>query len=182
MPRPDSPEELVIGHGNPGGLFFGGPAVVLILLATLASFALLSVSLGRAETLARLGERAASRLDQGRAIPTLWGVAATVFLLALAAVLFSTKVLALLGVLALAVCLGLAGLGLGVAALGLGQRIHDACGSLTSEPHDGLRLGLWALLLASILPFVGWLLVGLALAAGIGAVLELLVSRRSASE
>ena len=163
-------------------MFLGGPAVVLILLATLASLALLSVGLGRAEVLARLGERAASRLDQGRAIPTLWGVAATVFLLALAAVLFSTKVLALVGVLVLVFCFALAGLGLGVAALGLGQRIQDAAGALTSEPLDGLRTGLWAMLLASVLPFVGWLLVGLALAAGIGAVLELLVSRRSASE
>lgn len=154
----------------------------MILLATLAALALLSVGLGRAEALARLGERAAARLEQGRAVPALWGLAASVFLLALAAVLFSTKVLALLGVLVLAAALALAGLGLGVAALGLGPRIQDACGSLTAEPLDGLRLGLWALLLASILPFVGWLLVGLALAAGIGAVLEMLVLRRSASD
>ena len=154
----------------------------MVLLATLAAFALLSLSLGRAEVLARLGERAASRLEQGRAVPTLWGLAATVFLLALAAVLFSTKVLALLGILILAAALLLAGLGLGVAALGLGQRILDACGSLTAEPLDGLKLGLWALLLASILPFIGWLLAGLALASGIGAVLELLVTRRPTSE
>ena len=119
-------------------------------------------------------------MEQGRAVPTLWGLAATVFLLALAAVLFSTKVLALLGILVLVAALALAGLGLGVAALGLGQRIQDACGSLTAEPLDGLKLGLWALLLASVLPFAGWLLVGLALAAGIGAVLELLVTRRPA--
>lgn len=119
------------------------------------------------------------RLEQGRAIQTLWGVAATVFLIALAGVLFSTKVLALLGALVLAACFALAGLGLGVAALGLGRRLQDAAGSLAAEPLDGLKLGLWALLLASLLPFVGWLLVVLALASGIGAVLELLVARRS---
>ena len=163
-------------------MFLGGPAVVLILLATLAALALLCVVVGRGEPLARLGERAAARLDARRAVPTLWGLAAIVFLLALSAVLFSTKALALLGILVLTVSLALAGLGLGAAALGLGQRLQDASGALAAETLDGLKLGIWTLLLASVLPFIGWLLVGLTLASGIGAVLELLVTRRPAAE
>lgn len=163
-------------------MFLGGPAIVLVLIAALAVLAVLSVAVGRMEPLARLGERATSRLDAGRAVPTLWGLAATVFLLALSAVLFSTKVLALMGVLVLIACLALAGLGLGAAALSLGQRLGDASGALTTETPDAIRLGLWTLLLASVLPFLGWLLVGLALASGVGAVLETLMARHPASE
>ncbi len=150
----------------------------MILLSGLATLALLAVAFGRTEPLARLGERAGARLDGGRAVPTLWGLAACVFFLLASAVLFSTKILALLGLLVLLVALVLASLGLGVAALSLGLRLAEAGGSFETDALTALRLGLWTLFLASFLPFLGWLLVLLALASGVGATLETLVARR----
>ncbi len=136
--------------------------MVLILLAGLAALALLATLFGRAAPLMRWGERASARLDQGRAVPTLWGLAACVFVFLAAAALFSTKVLALLGLLLLVAGLALASLGLGVAALSLGLRLAEAGGAFDTETLPALRLGLGTLFLASFLPFLGWLLVLLA--------------------
>lgn len=153
----------------------GGPAVVLLLIAGLAALCLLALLLGRAPPLARLGERAAARLDGGRVVPTLWGLAAALLVLILCGVLFSRHALALLGVVVLVSGLVLASLGLGVAALSLGLRLTDALRAMDTETLPALRLGLWTLLLASGIPLLGWLLVLLALASGIGATLETLI-------
>lgn len=110
-------------------------------------------------------------------MPTLWGLAATLLILILAVVLFQTHVLALLGILVLLIGLALASLGLAAAALSLGQRLTDALAPLDMDMLPTLRLGLWTLLLAAFVPFAGWLLVLLALASGIGAVLETLLTR-----
>ena len=158
-------------------MFLGGPAVALLLIAGLCTLGLLALSLGRAAPLARLGERAAARLDGGRIVPTLWGLAAALLVLILCGVLFRAHSLALLGVAVLASGVALASLGLGVAALSLGLRLTDALSTMDMETLPALRLGLWTLLLASAVPFVGWLLVLLALAAGIGATLETLLTR-----
>ena len=123
-------------------------------------------------------ERSSSGLEGRRLIPTLWGIAAAVVCIVGAAVLFATKILALLGVAVLSFGLVLASLGLGAAALWLGTRIAEAAGAGELGFLPGLRVGLVSLLLAALLPYVGWLLVLLALAAGIGAVLESLVVRR----
>lgn len=127
--------------------------------------------------LARLGERAAARLDGGRVVPTLWGLAASLLVLLLCGVLFSRHALAFLGVAVLAAGLTLASLGLGAAALSLGLRLTDALGTLEMETLPALRLGLWTLLLASGVPFIGWLVVLLVLASGVGATLETLLMR-----
>lgn len=157
----------------------GGPAVVLLLVAGLCTLGLLALLLGRAAPLARLGERAAARLDAGRVVPTLWGLAAALLVLILCGVLFSRHALALLGVVALLSGLVLASLGTGVAALSLGLRLTDALTTIEMETLPALRLGLWTLLLASCVPFLGWLLVLLALASGIGAALETLLTRKA---
>ena len=151
--------------------------VVLILLSGLAALILLAVLFRRADPLARFAERASARLDQGRVVPTLWGLAASLFLFLACAALFATKILALLGLLLLTADLALVGLGLGVAALSLGLRLAEAGGAFETHTLTALRLGLWTLFLASFLPFVGWLLVILALASGIGAILELVTVR-----
>ena len=130
----------------------------------------------------RLGERAALRLDRGQVVPTLWGLAATLLVLVLAVVLFQTHILALLGVFVLIAGIALAGLGLAAVALLLGQRLTEAFASLETELLSVLRLGLWVLLLAAFVPFAGWLLVLLALASGIGAVLETLVTRTQSDQ
>jgi len=175
-------EELVINHADPpdpARLFWGGPVVILLLVAGLCALGLLALLLGRAAPLARLGERAAARLDGGRIAPTLWGLAAALLVLFLCGVLFSRHALALLGVAVLACGLALASLGLGAAALALGLRLSDALGAMDLETLPALRLGLWTLLLASGVPFVGWLLVLLVLASGVGATLEMLLTRPS---
>lgn len=127
--------------------------------------------------MARLGERAAARLDGGRIVPTLWGLAAVLLVLFLCGVLFNVHALALLGVVVLVLGLVLASVGLGVVALSLGLHLTDALATMDMEMLPALRLGLWTLLLASGVPFLGWLLVLLALASGMGAILEALVSR-----
>jgi len=149
------------------------------LIAALSTLALLALLLGRAAPLARLGERAAARLDGGRVVPTLWGLAAALLVLILCGVLFNIHALALLGVVVLVSGLVLASLGLGVAALSLGLRLTDALGALDVETLPALRLGLWTLLLASCVPFLGSLLLMLALASGIGATLETLLTRKA---
>lgn len=127
--------------------------------------------------LTAFGGRAAERLERGRTVPTLWGLAAALLILILSGILFQHHAVALLGVLVLVSGFVLASLGLAAAALSLGQRLMEAVASLETELLPILRLGLWALLLAAFVPFAGWLLVLLALASGIGAVLETLVTR-----
>ncbi len=174
-----SERQLVINHSPyyPVQLFFSGPAIVLILLSVLSTLALLTAFLGRSSWLMQLAEQGAQRLEGGRAVPALWGLAATLFCLLAAAVLFSTKILALLGLLILASGLTVAGLGLGAVAVWLGRRISEAAGLSETKMLICLRLGLGTLLLASLLPYAGWLLVLLSLAMGVGAVLELLTER-----
>lgn len=140
---------------------------------------MLALLFGRVAPLARLGERAAARLDGGRVVPTLWGLAASLLVLLLCGVLFNVHALAPVGVVVLACGLALASLGLGAASLSLGLRLTDALGAMDMETLPALRLGLWTLLLASGVPFVGWLLVLLALASGVGATLETLLMRSS---
>ena len=152
------------------------------MLSILAALALLAAMLQRADLLVRLTERSASRLDKGQTVPTLWGVAAAALCLFAIAALFATKVLALLGVFVLAASLILAGLGTGAVARWLGGKIADAAGALDTDTLPCLQLGFWTLLSASMLPYVGWLLVLLGLASGIGAVLEVLVMRREGIE
>ena len=153
--------------------------MVLLLLAGLSMLGLLALLLGRAVLLVRLGERAVARLDRGRIVLPLWGMAAALLVLILCGVLFNIHVLALLGVVVLVAGLILASLGLGVAALSLGPRLSDALGIMDAETLPALRLGFWTLLLASGVPFIGWLLVLLALASGIGATLETLLTRKA---
>ena len=150
----------------------------MILLSVLASVVLLAALFQRMDMCLQLVERSAARLEGRRLIPTLWGIAAAIVCVVAAALLISTKILALLGVVVLSLGLVAASLGLGAAALWLGTRIAEA--AETGEPGSlpSLKLGLVTLLLAALLPYAGWLLVLLALAAGIGAGLECLVVRR----
>ncbi len=152
---------------------------MLFLIACLALLSLLAAMLGREVMLVGLSERAASRLERGRTAPPLWGLAASSLILILSGILFQNHAVALLGVFVLIAGFALAGLGLAAAALSLGQRFAEASASLEIELLPTLRLGLWAFLLAAFVPFAGWLIVLLALASGIGAVLETLVSREA---
>lgn len=151
---------------------------MLFLIACLAALALLAALLGRVPAWLQSGERAAVRLERGGAALPLWGLAAALFGLALAAVLVNIHPIALLGVLAFAAVLCLGALGLGVAAQSLGGKLGNAAEE--PEAFTALRRGLWVLLLSAAVPFAGWLLVLLAVTAGVGAVLDTLVTRTPA--
>lgn len=160
------------------GLFVSGPTVLLLVLACLAVFVLFLTALRRADRVAALGARAGDRLERGGLLPTLWGLAAGILIFAATAVLFGTKILALLGVFVLFSGIVLLGLGLAVAALRVGRTLAEALDQTPGEDVRALRLGLSTLFLAAFVPFVGWIGVGLAVASGVGAVLETLFSRR----
>jgi hypothetical protein len=160
-------------------LIGSGPLVVLFLAACLASTVLAAALVGRASGPAGLIERAARRLERGRrAAVTLWGVSAVLLTAVLAGGLFSVKALGLVGVGVSLAGLGLLGLGAGAAALALGRELLGALGSEDGDPAASLRSGLAALIVASVLPFAGWLLAAAALAGGVGAVLETALVRR----
>ncbi len=156
-------------------LFLSGPGVVLIFAASLALVSLVAISAGRLDHLVAFGQRASGRLKRWRPLSALWGIAGAVLLAAASALLGHVKPLALLVPLA---ALALMGVGVGVAALALGRDLIGACGSLDGDLLPRLRLGLTVLFLASIVPFLGWLVVLLFLASGLGAIIECLLVRR----
>ncbi len=163
---------------NLPGLLLTGPVTLLLLLAVLAAYVLLLVVGGRLTGLVSLGAGAETRLRRGRLLPVLWGLAATLLVMTLAAVLFKIKALTLLGVGLLVVGVVLAGLAVCVAALRVGRRLTVELALPGASPIVSLSLGMSALLLASFVPVVGWVLVGLLAAGGLGAVLEEMFSRR----
>lgn len=160
-------------------LFLSGPLMLLFFLSCLVVTALLATGIGWGEKLAGLSTRAAERLERGRLIPTLWGLSGALLVFAAAGVLINIKPLALFGLVLGLAGLALAGLGLGAASLMVGRDLLRALeAEETVDPLVRLRLGLAALFCAAFLPFVGWILVLLAAAAGIGAVLEALLPAR----
>ncbi len=165
-------------NGNIVRLLLIGPTAVVLLTAFLAAAALLAGAAGRLGRLTRLGWRATDRLSHGRALLPLWGLAALLLLLLASAVLFHIKPLALLGLLVLLLGLTLAGFGLGVGAARCGRSLAAALGQPFAPPLLTLVLGLTTFLLAAFLPFLGWLVVLLALLTGIGATLDVLVRRK----
>ncbi|MBV9851407.1 MAG: hypothetical protein JO250_17195 [Armatimonadetes bacterium] len=164
------------GYG--AGLYVSGPAIFLFFLVCLAALVVIFWGVRRQEALVILGERARRRLDQGRALPTLWGLSAGVLVVAASALLMGTHVLALVGVLLLAAGFGLSGAGLAVAAWAVGDDLAVVLGGDEGDTLSSLRLGLWALFLTSWLPVIGWVAALLAVAGGAGAVLEALLTRR----
>ena len=166
--------------GNTTWYWFVGPAVLLFLLACLSVVALVSWGLRRHEALITVGDGARRRLERGRALPTLWGLSASVLIFAASALLVRTHILALLGVALLAAGVALISLGIAVAAGAVGGDVAPALGQDASDVLATLRLGLWMLFLAAWLPVLGWIAVILAGASGLGAMLETLLTRERA--
>ena len=118
-------------------LLLTGPTCMTILLSFLAVTALLAWALGRLDRLASLGERSVERLGHGRALLLVWGLAALLLTILLAGVFFTTKILALLGLVVLLLGLTLAGFGLGVSANRFGRKLVLL---LSREPSPLLSL------------------------------------------
>lgn len=164
--------------GNAPGALLVGPALLLLLLAVLSAYALLLVASGQLNGLVSLGRGAARRLRRGRGLLVFWGLSSALLVVILAVTLFKIKPLALLGLAVLLVGLTLAGLGLCVAALRAGSRLAAELTLPGASPTRNIILGILTLLLASIVPVLGWVVVALLAAGGLGAVLEELFSRR----
>ena len=159
-------------------LFLSGPVIVLLVLSCLAIAVLIVSAFGGLEKLTAAIADSARRLGGPKSLPTLWGICVGLILFAVAAVLFATKVLAALGVIVILFALAVFGAGLVSAGIAYGRAILGAAGSLESDDHTCLRLGLWVLFFASFLPFLGWLVVVLAGAAGLGALAQAAFGRR----
>lgn len=167
------------GHsGDMVRLFLAGPTIFAVLLAVLAVVALLGMAVGRLDRLVAIALAGARRLDSGKVVPGLWGVCAALILFALIVILFATKVLGLLGALLFLIALSLAALGLAASAVACGRAVHGESATLDLDDLAHLRTGLWLLFFASILPVLGWLVVLLAIACGLGGVVQTLFARR----
>ena len=168
------------GPQNPGGdqgwnavrLFLAGPALLLIFVSFLSAAAMIAAAFGLLDRLTAPISRAIDRLEHKRALPVLWGLSFTVLMLAVCAVLINIKPLALLGVLTALAGVIIVGLGVCVAAIRFGRDLAITLGRLGSDDLTALKLGLTLFLGVAVLPFIGWILIILAAAAGIGALLE----------
>lgn len=164
-------------------LFASGPFVVLCLIGCLGCTAIVSGFSGRLPRLTRLIDRASLRLEsrRRRGFSILWGVSAMLMLLVVGGALMSVKSIALLGVLVSGTALVLGGIGTAAAALALGRGFGDGLDGddgVSASPTARLVLGLATLLAAVFVPFAGWLLGSVGVAAGVGAVLDVLFARR----
>ncbi len=159
------------------GLFVSGPAMVLLALAPLAAVAAVLAIVGRLDSVVAAALGAQERLRRSWIIPVAWGLSASVLVIAASVVLLKTKVLALAAVALLAAGMILLGLGVAAGALSIGGRILEATGEYERPPLDHLRTGLWTLLVSAVCPLLGWLAAMVAAFAGIGAVLETIVTR-----
>lgn len=159
-------------------LFLGGPFVLLFGVGCLASLAVLAAGIGRLPLLTTPIEQAVLRLERARVLPIFWGAAAAALFATALGILSKIPALGLLNILLLVFALALAGLGLGAAAIWLGSALCQSVDSDRADTLAYLQTGLITLLAVSFLPVVGWTLAGLALAAGTGAVVEALVTRR----
>ncbi len=164
------------------GLLLVAPALFLVLLGGLSVVLLAAWSLRRQDAFFALGERARRRLDRGRVLPLLWGLSAGILIVAAGTLLIKSHVLALFGFLLWAAGLCLAGGGLTVTAWAMGEDLGRVGGGGEETALTSLRLGLWSLFLATWLPFVGPAAVLLAGATGLGALLEILLTRKARGE
>ncbi|HEX5323808.1 MAG TPA: hypothetical protein VFW40_08490 [Capsulimonadaceae bacterium] len=165
------------GNDNALRLFLAGPSVILLLLASIAVVVLIAAGTGSLEKLVGLGTRAMRRMETGLVAPTLWGLCVGLLVFALVAMLFKTKVLAVLGAVVIVFAFCLLGMGICVAATVYGRGIALAAGSVELEDLSSMRLGLWTFLLASAIPFIGWIVILFATAAGLGAIVQCFTQR-----
>lgn len=166
---------------DPTRMFLVGPEVVVLTIALFAIVVLCAVAFGRIQSLGKLLEDGADRLNVRRVVPMLWGLAATVLIFLLSLTLIQTKVLGLLGVVVFVFGLVLWSIGMGIAAIWAGSNWLTAL-EVGDEPATrSITWGSIGLLLGSCVPVVGWIVVVGIWASGFGTLLELVVARKRAS-
>lgn len=173
------------GSGTPAwlggvtGSLLVGPVIVVALAGCLASTIGLSWLLRCEGSVADLASRSRSMLDTHRAPSVLMGIASTLVLAILTGALINHKAVALFGAVSLLVIGALASIGFAVASQAIGESVHAATDNLAPDMLTSVRTGSAALLIASVTPIAGWVVVSLVVLSGIGAVvLSLMVRRR----
>jgi hypothetical protein len=153
-----------------------GPSVLLVLLSVLSCMALLGAWSGRIGPMVALARRARTRCARWRVGTTLWGLSVGALVFAVSAVLVQTHVLAGLGIVLLLAGSVALSFGFGVAMWATGCALLKAIAA-PAYLLKALVVGGMVLLLASSLPFIGWLICLLSAASGLGSVLEALLAR-----
>jgi hypothetical protein len=156
--------------------FLIGPLVLLMLLSVLSCMALLGAWSGRIEQLVVLARHARTRCGRWRVGTTLWGLSVGTLVFAISALLVQTHLLAGLGIVLLLAGFVALSFGVGVAIWATGCALLKAIAS-PAYLLKALVVGGTVLLLASSLPFIGWLICVLSAASGLGSVLEALLAR-----
>ncbi len=156
-------------------LLLAGPYFVLILAACFSLILLVAVLFETDKRLLSMLDDAAERISARRFPLTIWGIASFVLLVALA--LLMSKIHGILAVVVAIFGLIVIALGLAAACFRAGSRLTE-----TDVPLARFSTGLWLTLGASAVPFAGWIFAAIAISAGIGGVLESLISRRKSGE
>lgn len=158
-----------------------GPAFLLLLLSSSIAYLLILIGLRNYQTLFDTIQAASNRLPTKRLVHTLWGFFIEIMLFSVGSILIKIKPLSLIAVAFYLAVMVLAGYGICIAAITLGKRIQSVL-SLSDGVLKAFQYGLWLLIIGSIFPVVGWLVVITLIASGIGALVASLIDNRSKVE
>jgi len=159
------------------GVASAGPIVLLLSLAAVALVYLILAAFRKQDGLMALVQSASLVAGKGRFLTTLWGVLAEILVIAGGSIIAKVPQAGLLVVLVFFVAFALAGLGLCVGAEVAGRRLHGELAGGEVSPLKALGIGLQVLTLAAAIPVVGWIVVGLMAANGVGSILTASTTR-----
>jgi len=159
------------------GVAAAGPIVMLLSLAAVALVYLLLAAFRKQDSLIALSQSAELLASKGKVLNTLWGVLAEILLIAGGSIIAKVPPAGLLVVLVFFFALTLAGLGLCVSAEVAGRRLHGELAGGEVSPLKALGIGLQVFALAAAIPVVGWIVVGLLAANGVGSILTASTTR-----
>lgn len=160
--------------GNPlqtAGYVVAGPMVLLLWLASMAVVYLIAASFRKQDGILTLAESAVVEAGSGKVVNTLWGLIAEILIVSAGLMMAKVPQAALLTVLLFVAAMALAGFGAMVSARVAGRRLHAELAGGEVSDLGALSIGLRLLFLATALPVVGWIVVILVTANGVGSIL-----------
>ena len=159
------------------GVMAVGPAVLIACLAAMAAVYVIAAAFRRHEWIVATALLATDEAARGKFINTLWGLLAEILLIC-AGLVFARFHANLLMLLVWLAALALAGLGACGSAESTGRRFHGELAGGEVSPLTALGLGLRILAAAAAMPILGWIVVGLMAANGVGSILTTASSSR----
>jgi len=153
------------------GVAAAGPIILLLSLAGVALVYLILAAFRKQDGVMTLVQSASPVASKGKILNTLWGVLAEILLIAGGSIIAKLPQAGLLVVLVFFIAFALAGLGLCVSAEVAGRRLHGELAGGEVSPLKALGIGLQVFTLAAAIPVVGWIVVGLLAANGVGSIL-----------